>query len=42
MMVDGRIEGLGSPAELKTEFEAEDMDEVFLKLARSPMKGEGS
>ncbi len=35
MMVDGRIEGLGSPADLKGEFESKNMDEVFLKLARA-------
>ena len=34
IMVDGRIEALGTPAELKSRFEAESMDEVFLKLAR--------
>lgn len=34
MMVDGRIEGLGSPLELKEKFKAKDMDEVFVKLAR--------
>ena len=34
MMVDGRIEGLGSPSELKDQFESANMDEVFLKLAR--------
>lgn len=35
IMVDGRIEALGSPAELKKKFNAETMDDVFLKLARS-------
>lgn len=34
MMVDGRIEGLGTPLELKQKFNARDMDEVFVKLAR--------
>jgi len=34
MMVDGKIEGLGSPVELKKRFGAHDMDEVFVKLAR--------
>lgn len=34
IMVDGRIDALGSPRELKTQFEAENMDEVFLKLVR--------
>jgi len=35
MMVDGKIEALDTPRELKTQFEANDMDEVFRKLARS-------
>jgi len=34
IMVDGRIEALDSPAELKKKFNAETMDDVFLKLAR--------
>lgn len=34
MMVDGRIEGLGSPAQLKQQFNAGSMNEVFLILAR--------
>jgi ABC-2 type transport system ATP-binding protein len=34
IMVDGRIDALGSPSELKTQFSAENMDQVFLKLAR--------
>ncbi|MBL7796709.1 MAG: ABC transporter ATP-binding protein [Saprospiraceae bacterium] len=34
MMVDGKIEALDTPRELKTQFEANDMDEVFRKLAR--------
>ncbi|MCK5369694.1 MAG: ABC transporter ATP-binding protein, partial [Cyclobacteriaceae bacterium] len=34
IMVDGRIEALGSPEELKREFNADSMDEVFIKLAR--------
>jgi ABC-2 type transport system ATP-binding protein len=33
-MVDGRIEALDSPAELKKMFNAESMDDVFLRLAR--------
>ncbi|RLD54980.1 MAG: ABC transporter ATP-binding protein [Bacteroidetes bacterium] len=37
IMVDGRIEALDTPAGLKKKYEAENMDEVFLKLAR---KGE--
>ena len=34
MMVSGKIEGYGSPKELKQQFQSESMDEVFLKLAR--------
>jgi len=35
IMVDGRIEALDTPAALKQQFESENMNEVFLKLARS-------
>ena len=35
IMVDGRIDALDSPAALKQQFESENMNEVFLKLARS-------
>ncbi len=35
IMVDGRIDALDTPAELKKTFSATNMDEVFLKLARS-------
>lgn len=34
IMVDGRIEALDTPSELKKTFNAKNMDEVFLKLAR--------
>lgn len=34
IMVDGRIDALGSPAELKRTYSAGSMDEVFLQLAR--------
>jgi ABC-2 type transport system ATP-binding protein len=34
IMVDGRIDALDTPTELKKTFEAASMDEVFLKLAR--------
>lgn len=34
MMVDGRIEALDSPARLRAQYGAKDMDEVFLQLAR--------
>ncbi|MFW6276122.1 MAG: ATP-binding cassette domain-containing protein, partial [Bacteroidota bacterium] len=34
MMVAGKIAALGSPAELKDRYNADDMDEVFVKIAR--------
>jgi len=34
IMVDGRIGAMGSPRELKAQFGAETIDEVFVKLAR--------
>jgi len=34
IMVDGRIDALDSPSELKRKYEAHSMDEVFLQLAR--------
>jgi ABC-2 type transport system ATP-binding protein len=34
-MVDGRIDALASPLELKRNFKVSTMDDVFLKLARS-------
>jgi ABC-2 type transport system ATP-binding protein len=34
IMVDGRIDALDTPAALKKQFESENMNEVFLKLAR--------
>ena len=34
IMVDGRIDALDTPTNLKAKFEANDMDEVFRKLAR--------
>ncbi len=34
MMVDGRIEALGKPSDLKKDFKAKSMNDVFLKLAR--------
>ena len=33
VMVDGRVEALGSPAQLKSEYGASDMDGVFTKIA---------
>jgi len=35
IMVDGRIDALDTPARLRTQFQAESMDEVFRQLARS-------
>ncbi len=34
IMVDGRIAALGTPAELKVTYQADTMDEVFVRLAR--------
>jgi len=38
IMVDGRVEALGTPGELKKQFEAASMDDVFVRLVRSPKK----
>lgn len=38
IMVDGCIKALGSPSELKQEFNAHDMDEVFRGLARKAQR----
>jgi len=35
IMVDGRIDALDTPAALKQQYESENMNEVFLKLARA-------
>jgi ABC-2 type transport system ATP-binding protein len=40
IMVDGRIDALGTPTELKNRFSANDMGEVFLKLARKAKRGD--
>jgi len=40
IMVDGRIEALDTPANLKILYDAVSMNEVFLKLARSSVKSE--
>lgn len=34
IMVNGKIEALGTPKDLKAQFEADSMNDVFLKLAR--------
>ncbi|MEZ5058881.1 MAG: ABC transporter ATP-binding protein [Saprospiraceae bacterium] len=41
IMVDGRIDALDTPAQLKKQLEAQDMDEVFLKLARKATRSDG-
>lgn len=40
IMVDGRIEALDSPQNLKAQFSAKNMDEVFQKLARKSQRTE--
>lgn len=40
IMVDGQVRALGAPAELKKQFAAESMDEVFRILARSAKRSE--
>lgn len=40
IMVDGRIEALDSPRGLKETYNAESMDDVFIKLARKAKRGE--
>lgn len=38
IMVDGRIDALDTPAGLKHQFEAEDIEEVFITLARGAQR----
>ncbi len=40
MMVDGKIEAMGTPAELKSRFDAPNMDHVFYQLARGAKRKE--
>ncbi|WP_138430531.1 ABC transporter ATP-binding protein [Fodinibius saliphilus] len=40
IMVDGRIDALDTPAGLKEQFEAEDIEEVFIRLARGANRSE--
>ncbi|MDP2366093.1 MAG: ABC transporter ATP-binding protein [Ignavibacteria bacterium] len=40
IMVDGVIKALDSPGNLKDQFDAKSMDEVFLRLARGAKRGE--
>ena len=42
IMVDGRIAAMGTPSELKQQFTAESVDEVFVHLARGAKKGEAA
>jgi ABC-2 type transport system ATP-binding protein len=35
IMVDGRMDAIGTPRELKTRYDAKSMDEVFVKLVRN-------
>lgn len=41
IMVDGRIDALDTPAGLKQQFEADDIEEVFITLARGAKRGDG-
>lgn len=41
IMVDGRIDALDNPAALKEQFNAVDIEEVFIQLARGAKRGEG-
>lgn len=38
IMVDGRLDAIGTPARLKSQFEARSMDDVFLRLARKAVR----
>ena len=40
VMVDGKVEALDSPANLKREFNVDSMDEVFYQLARGAKRSE--
>jgi len=40
IMVDGRIDALDTPAELRHRFNADTMDEVFRQLARKAKRGD--
>jgi len=39
-MVDGKIEALDSPKNLKNQYHAENMYEVFYQIARKAKRGE--
>lgn len=40
MMVDGKIKALDSPQNLKKQFDATSMDEVFRTIARGAQRGD--
>ena len=40
-MVDGKIEALDTPNNLKNSYQAESMDQVFQKLARKAERSNG-
>jgi ABC-2 type transport system ATP-binding protein len=40
VMVDGRVEALDTPSNLKKQFHADSMDDVFYQLARSAKRGD--
>ncbi|OYU94506.1 MAG: ABC transporter [Bacteroidetes bacterium B1(2017)] len=40
IMVDGRMDAMGTPADLKKQFSAQNMDEVFYQLARGAKRKE--
>jgi ABC-2 type transport system ATP-binding protein len=40
VMVDGKINAMGSPTELRTQYSASSMDEVFYKLARQAQRSD--
>jgi len=40
IMVDGRIDALDSPKNLKQQYDAKNMDEVFHQLARNAKRAE--
>ena len=41
IMVDGRIDAIGSPRKLKEDFSADSIEEVFIQLARGAQRGDG-
>ncbi|WP_421775017.1 ABC transporter ATP-binding protein [Gracilimonas sp.] len=41
IMVDGRMDAIGSPRQLRENFHAETIEDVFIKLARGAERGEG-